>query len=113
MIEKYDVEIDADGDGANMVGTVTILGHEHKINISASGRDLMVELDGKPAPDGMEFDEWLDPYDAVQAVLKETDLDDAEDWSGRVVNGKVVRLLVSVSREIQVVRGVLTDLPVE
>lgn len=113
MIEKYDVEMDADGDGASMVGTVTILGHEHKLDISGSGRDLTIEFDGKPS-NSMNLEEWLDPYDAVQDVLKETpDLADAEDWSARIVNGKVVRLLVADRRSIRVVRGTLTDLPVD
>ena len=117
MIEKYDVSIDADGDGASLNGTVTILGHEHKLEMNGSGRDLTIELDGSPCPEELceGLGDWMDPMDAVEEVLKEIAENpyEIEDWSGRVVNGKVVRLIVRDGRELRVVRGALTDLPAD
>jgi hypothetical protein len=116
MIEKYDVEIDADGDGASLSGTVTILGHEHRLEMTGSGRDLFIELDGEPAPEEMQegLGEWLSPFDAVEPILTEVAGKpyEIEDWSGRIVNGEVVRLIVRDGRELKVVRGTLTDDPI-
>lgn len=113
MISNYDVEIDADGDGSSLCGTVMILGHEHKISMDGSGRDLFIELDGEPADEELEegLGDWLDPYDAVEPILTEVSGEkySIEDWSGRVVNGEVVRLVVRDGRELKVVRGALVD----
>ena len=55
--------------------------------------------------------EWLDAYDAVQDILNGLTEEpyEIEDWSGRIVDGKVVRLIVRDGRELKVVRGTLTD----
>lgn len=112
MIEKYDVTIDTDGDGSSLSGTVTILGHEHKLEMTGGGRDLFIEIDGEPAPEEMceGLGEWLDPFDAVQPILNEiAEPYEIENWSGRIVDGKVVRLIVQDGRELRVVCGALVD----
>lgn len=116
MIEKYDVEIDTDGDGSTLEGTVTILGHQHKIRMCGSGRDLDIEIDDKPCPDSLRegLEEWTEPFEDFQPILNEEgEPYEIENWSGRVVNGKVVRLLVQDGRGIRVVRGTITDLPAD
>ena len=109
MIEKYDVEIGADCDSSILAGTVTMLGCH--IEICGSGRDIHVEIDGKSCPQLVEyFDEWLDPYDAVESVLSEVEGEHKiDDWFARVVNGKVVRLIVRDGLKFKVVRGTLVD----
>lgn len=111
MISQYDVEIDQDGDGATLVGTVTINGTQRKLVINGAGRDLGVELDGESCPDELaeELGRWTEPFNPVQETLDEHDVD-SEDWSARVVNGKVVRLLVLDGRGVKVLVGKLTDL---
>ena len=109
MIEKYDVTIDNDGDGATLEGTITIGGNEHHLSMDGSGRDMEIELDGKPCPEAEKLSEWLAPVDAVQPILDETSDDEIEDWSGRIVDDKVVRLIVRDGRELRVVRGTLVD----
>lgn len=119
MIEKYDVEIDTDGDGSNLTGMVKILGHQHTLEMCGSGRDLDITLDGLPCPEELEegLGEWTEAFEAVEPILKEVGLDlrghEIENWSGRVVNGKVVRLIVQDGRELKVVRGTLTDLLID
>ncbi len=112
MISEYNVEVDADGDGATVVGTVTILGHKHQVRICGSGRDITTELDGKEAPEELQegLGEWTDPFDAIQPILSEIAAPyEIEDYSGRVVNGKVVSLIVRDGRELRVVRGTLVE----
>ncbi len=116
MIEYYDVEIDADGNGSNLTGTITILGHQHLLEMSGSGRDLMIELDGKLCPEELQegLGEWTDAFEEVQEILNEIgEPYEIECWSGRIVNGKVVRLIIQNGRSLEVVRGTLTDDPVE
>jgi hypothetical protein len=114
LIEKYDIEINTDGDGSTLTGTVTILGNQHKLEMCGGGRDLHIEIDDKLCPEEMQegLSEWLSPYDAVEPLLTEAaggEKYEIEDWSGRIVNGKVVRLIVRHGRELKVVRGTLTD----
>lgn len=112
LIEKYDVEIDADGDGSDTTGKVTISGKEHTLSIVANGRNFDVTIDGELcSPEiGEEFEEWTDPVDDIEEILaSEVTESDCEDYSARVVNGKVVRLIVRDGRSLRVLRGTLTD----
>jgi hypothetical protein len=120
-LNKYDVVIDNDGDGGTLVGTVDISGSTHKIEMCGGGRDLSIELDGNWLDSGGfydEFSEWEAPYHAIQEAIKtwlvandrEEDLVyEFEDFTARVVDGKVVRLLILDGRGISVVVGTLID----
>ena len=115
QIEKYDVTIDNDGDGAELNGTIELNGDTHKLSINGTGRYLSIELDGNDIDEGAlreELSEWTAPLEAVQDKLKEKlgeGYIDIEDWTARVVDGKVVRLLVLEGRGISVLVGTLTD----
>ena len=118
-ITGYDLTIDTDGDGSTITGKITITNVEYSLYINGGGRDLDVELDGFSVDENTaeELTEWFDPFDAVEAVISEElgqqglqrVSGDIEDWSGRVVSGKVVRLIARVGRELRVIRGTLVD----
>jgi hypothetical protein len=56
MISQYDVEIDQDGDGATLVGTVTIDGTQRKLVIDRiEGQKFGVDLIGKEIMDLADF----------------------------------------------------------
>ena len=120
-IDKSDVTIDNDGDGGTLKGTVEFLGGSHTLEMCGGGRDLSIELDGNWLDgEGLysEFSEWDEPYDAIQDAIKawlkannreEDEKYEFEDFTARVVNGKVVRLLILDGRGISVVVGSLVD----
>jgi hypothetical protein len=101
QITHYDLTIKQDGDGSSGIGLITVdrSGRElqHAVTWTAGGRDCEWTVDGEVLdlePLRAYLDKWTEPLDVVERHLENTLYKDSEDWHARVVDGKVLWLIV-------------------